>query len=99
MSNHIQSLEPRKLFAAGALDQTFGSGGVARYSFDPTTFHFAGAGLQPGGRLVIAAMKGTGPGTLETEPLLLRFRANGTLDTGFAGATTVRARPRGLAYI
>jgi uncharacterized delta-60 repeat protein len=69
--------------STGQLDTSFGSGGFARASVDPSNPNLYGnaqaMAVQPDGKIVI-----TGVGSYTSLPVV-RFNANGTLDTTFGG--------------
>jgi uncharacterized delta-60 repeat protein len=68
--------------ADGALDPTFGDGGVGRVDFDMRTM---GAALQPDGKILVAGsvFDHSLPGLGLDGIGLVRFNADGTPDTGF----------------
>ena len=84
---------------AGALDATFGTGGVVLTDFDGDRDDARGVLIQPDGKIVVA---GSRAGAQNGELLLVRFLANGTLDAAFGtsgsvstpgpGATTLGAK-------
>jgi uncharacterized delta-60 repeat protein len=77
----------------GSLDPSFGTGGIATSNVSALARAIA---LQPDGRVVVLA----GP-EIGTFPILVRFNANGTVDSTFAGAALPTAfsgfDARGLA--
>jgi uncharacterized delta-60 repeat protein len=78
------NVKAARLTAAGALDATFGTGGIATADFAGDDFGLAAA-LQRNGRIVIA---GTSRPTLSNDPatgIVARLRANGVLDPDFDG--------------
>ena len=103
----IDSGEERDLFVArfyddGTLDGAFGTNGVQ--TVDLNDFEEANAvAVQPDGALVVAATTSSDrafppyPVALP-EMALVRLRANGSLDEGFAGGGVLRFPPRGDVY-
>jgi uncharacterized delta-60 repeat protein len=78
----LESLEPRRLFAAGDLDALFGSGGVTLQDIRTRDdFAFATA-IQPDGKILVAGKASSGTGT-GNDFAVVRFNPNGTLDTTF----------------
>jgi uncharacterized delta-60 repeat protein len=77
----LEALEDRCLLSAGALDPTFGNGGKALAS--PYLSGISAVLLQPDGKIVV----GGGSGNMT----LLRYNADGTLDTTFGGSGTGKA--------
>ena len=76
----LEALEDRCLMSAGALDPTFGSGGVVTTSLSKTTFDDAyRVAVQPDGKIIAA-----GDVYGSTDQIgLVRYNANGSLDTTF----------------
>lgn len=71
------------LFAAGTLDQTFGTGGIANFRFGGTN-SAAGAALQPDGKIVVVGITApSGQSAGFNDISLARLNADGTLDTAF----------------
>lgn len=67
--------------ADGSLDPSFGSGGIARFSFSSSTDYASDLVVQPDGRIVIAgAVYRAGE---EFNGAAFRVRADGALDTSF----------------
>jgi uncharacterized delta-60 repeat protein len=78
----LESLEPRRLFAAGDLDALFGSSGVTLQDLRARDdFAFATA-IQPDGKILVAGKASTGTST-GNDFAVVRFNPNGTLDTTF----------------
>jgi uncharacterized delta-60 repeat protein len=74
----------------GALDPSFGSGGVAETSLGSTAEARAVA-LQPDGKIVAAGLVEVGdPGTVGDEFLLIRYRHDGSLDPSFGTGGIVK---------
>ncbi|PNX45247.1 MAG: hypothetical protein BV459_09195, partial [Thermoplasmata archaeon M11B2D] len=70
-----------RLHSNGTLDETFGSGGVVIYNNPADTYDYAwGIALSSEGKIIIS---GTSNDGLNDNVLVLRFNANGTLDTSF----------------
>ena len=72
-----------RYLATGALDASFGNGGVVRTSFGANLDRVTSVALQADGRIVVGGTAGTGGGN--TDVLVLRLNANGSLDTSFGG--------------
>ena len=75
-----------RLTTAGALDATFGSGGVASFGISATGVRddFAtDVAVQPNGRIVVG---GRTLGASGFDFLLMRLNANGTKDNSFGSA-------------
>lgn len=70
-----EPLESRRLLSAGALDPTFGAGGILLSANAGTTLQ--NVAVQPDGK-VLAAL-----GTTSTNGMVVRYNADGTLDTTF----------------
>jgi uncharacterized delta-60 repeat protein len=68
---------------SGALDPTFGAGGVARVHLSQP-MQVTAMALQPDGKIVLAGSQTTS-GSSQTASAVARLDANGALDTGFAG--------------
>jgi uncharacterized delta-60 repeat protein len=89
----LETLESRRLMAAGALDPSFGAGGKfsLRFGLDqsaPHTLVAQDVAIQPDGKTVIAA-KFDDPkqfGDAASDFALVRLNFNGTLDTTFGTA-------------
>ena len=81
----IESLEPRKLLAAGDLTTSFGAGGIRAFDFDA---QFVQTILQveeaPGGNLYVAGFSNSADGENNRE-YLARLTPGGDLDTSFNG--------------
>jgi uncharacterized delta-60 repeat protein len=71
------------IFAAGTLDQTFGTGGIANFRLGGTN-QAIGAALQPDGKIVVLGItRPSGQSSGFNDISLARLNANGTLDTAF----------------
>lgn len=96
-----------RLNADGSIDASFGSRGIAWFH-DQFKDRFFEAVVLADGKILVAGEMGTKPPILPTDPplrywqLLARFHSNGTLDTSFGNAGTVRIEietagtPKGL---
>jgi len=95
----LEELDDRCLLSAGALDPTFGSGGIVTTSVGPTT-EWAGAaavavypsaGTANDGKIVAAGNAPTGvhSGTLLEGFAVARYQVNGTLDASFGAGGEV----------
>jgi uncharacterized delta-60 repeat protein len=73
----IESLESRQLLSAGNLDSSFGKGGITEAGFTSTSFAHDLA-VQSDGKIVEAGSVGD-----SSDVALVRYNANGTLDTSF----------------
>jgi uncharacterized delta-60 repeat protein len=84
----------------GSLDTTFGSGGTATTAFATTTGVLAMA-QQPDGKFVVACWNQTGTsatGGAVYQGMVLRYNANGSLDTSFGtGGIVTTAIPFGAS--
>src|SRR5205823_4228888 len=83
-----------RLTSAGAIDATFGAGGVAQFAIstvDARSDRATAVAVQPDGRIVVGGRTQVTPG-LDFDFLLLRLDANGALDSSFGsgGITTSR---------
>lgn len=63
----------------GALDPSFGNGGIVHMGTGEPDLGGTSVDLDPDGRIVVAGLQGTWAGPL----IVARFLANGTLDAGF----------------
>lgn len=71
----------------GALDSTFGKGGVAQTAFANANAQLAGIVVQPDGKIVASGWGvGSGTGNNFNAILLARYKANGSLDSTFGTA-------------
>ena len=88
----FEGLEPRWLFAAGDLDPSFGSGGTLRFPYTPqvgedTTAN--GIVAQADGKVILVGS--TDPhGNGNTDFLVARFNADGSIDRSFGLGGVVR---------
>lgn len=70
--------------ADGTLDNTFGVNGVVIFSLTDYDDFLQGMDIQPNGKIVVSGTMGVIDGfDLENTPVVVRFNADGTLDTGF----------------
>jgi uncharacterized delta-60 repeat protein len=82
-----------KYLPSGELDETFGNGGIVLKNLSvsrggPSREIARGVVIQSTGKIVVAGTVdhepiGTGPAAADTDIALVRFNANGSLDTGF----------------
>jgi uncharacterized delta-60 repeat protein/CSLREA domain-containing protein len=72
--------------AAGALDATFGTGGVVTTVFAGSSDLARAMEIQPDGRILLAGQASSGT---SLDLAVVRYNANGTLDTTFNGTGTV----------
>ena len=87
MNRTIHPLEPRRLFAAGVLDPTFGGEGYIVRDFDGrTNDNVSDIVVQPDGK-VVAVVPGNGGAVPPS--LLVRYNKDGTLDPTFGSGGRV----------
>src|SRR5688572_24496963 len=87
MNPTIHPLEPRRLFAAGVLDPTFGGEGFIVRDFDGrTNDNVSDLVVQPDGK-VVAVVPGNGGAVPPS--LLVRYNKDGTLDPTFGSGGRV----------
>jgi len=90
-----------RLTSAGALDQSFGDGGIVRTPIAPFNADGASIAMQPTGRILIAGdLHDHSNGVQKTlGSVLARYDADGSLDSGFGdgGITTTMGLDRGSA--
>ena len=82
-----------RLTSAGALDATFGSGGVAMFSISSVNDQGRSVAIQPDGKIVVGGLTRPTPGVLSSDLfLVLRIDASGALDPTFGtnGVATTR---------
>jgi uncharacterized delta-60 repeat protein len=88
----IESLESRRLFAAGDLDPTFGAGGTLRFPYKQqvgTETTANGVIAQGDGKIIVVGS--TGPrDNADTDFFVARFQANGSMDRSFGVGGVVR---------
>lgn len=80
----VEGLEERVLFAANALDMSFGSSGRVLASFGVST-EFDSVTVLPGGKVLAAGTVDRGGG--KHDFVVARYNANGSVDTSFGGGT------------
>jgi len=85
-SPNLSTMAAARLTAAGTLDPTFGSAGIARVDFDGANAWAQSLALQPDGRIVLGGF--AHPVTNE-DYALARLMPDGTLDTSFGAAGKV----------
>ncbi len=78
----LEALEDRTLLNAGALDTTFGNGGIALGSFGMNTSADAVA-VQPDGKVIVAGMSS---GVDTSNFVVARYTSAGILDTSFGNS-------------
>ena len=79
----VQSLERRVLFAAGDLDPTFSGDGIATFDYKAHD-HAGDVAVQADGKVVVAGVT-DGLNAVGEDFLVVRFNADGSLDTSFGG--------------
>ena len=88
LSRHVELLEDRSLLAAGALDPTFGVGGIIITNIvdDEANIAINDLAVQADGKVVVVgAIQENFTDTLNTDVLVARYTADGVLDTTFGG--------------
>ena len=71
-----------RLDVNGALDNGFGTGGVAIYERRPSVYDYAfGVAIQQDGKILVAGASNNGA---NDDAIVLRYHSHGVLDTGFA---------------
>jgi uncharacterized delta-60 repeat protein len=79
--------------AAGDLDTSFGTGGVAHFAIGPSFDEVTGVRVQPDGKILVVGTSGSLGGSPTLEQIaLLRFNADGTPDTAFGDHGAVLTR-------
>jgi uncharacterized delta-60 repeat protein len=91
---HLEALEDRCLPSGGVLDPTFGSGGLVTTTAGGLSTAYAvgtyPAGTANAGEVVAVGDAAVGSGrNTNTEPAIVRYNLNGTLDTSFGGTGEV----------
>lgn len=82
----VESLEPRTLLSAGALDTSFGVGGKAVVDLPAQIGDVTDILVQPDGKIVVAAHRSQLLGAdADDDMLFVRLNSDGTLDDGFGG--------------
>src|SRR5438034_1768463 len=88
-----------KYTSSGALDSTFGSGGIVTTPVGPLDADAAALAVQSDGKIVAAGLAGNAMSQI-WDVALLRYNANGSLDTdpttGFGGGTGIVTTDAGL---
>lgn len=80
-----------RLLESGALDPSFGAGGVVNTPFPAGSFGAARAvALQPDGKIVVA---GGAKGLADSDFIALRYLQNGALDPSFGGGDGIEVIP------
>ena len=87
----FESLEPRQLFAAGALDSLFSFDGRTTFDFPgPNNPDFAGGvAIQADGKIIAAGQATADADGSSPRVALARYNRDGTLDSSFGNAGTV----------
>ncbi|MCC7306375.1 MAG: PxKF domain-containing protein [Acidobacteria bacterium] len=75
-----------RLNTDGSLDTSFGAGGIAATDLPGSGEMARSVAIQPDGKIVVAGQSGNGP---NTDFAVLRYRADGLLDTSFGTGGTV----------
>jgi uncharacterized delta-60 repeat protein len=88
----LEALEDRFLLSAGALDPTFGNGGVTTTSLSSGDDVADNVLIQPNGKIVVAGSTAIHSGTFMS---LTRYNANGTLDSTFGSGGEEISKVRG----
>jgi uncharacterized delta-60 repeat protein/uncharacterized repeat protein (TIGR01451 family) len=85
--NHVNDLAVLRYHANGSVDTSFGSGGIVAMDFFGNFDGAFSVVVQPDGDILVAGATDTNPTPLSSNEnhdfLLLRFNANGSLDTAF----------------
>src|SRR5262245_15626958 len=79
----LEPLEDRCLLSAGDLDLAFGANGKVLTTFSGGFAAAASVAVQPDGKLVVAGVTLTFNTTNSEDFALVRYNANGSLDTSF----------------
>jgi uncharacterized delta-60 repeat protein len=88
----LEPLEDRCLMSAGALDPTFGAGGIVTTSLSQKTNDYGHrVAVQPDGKILVVGEVNNGG----SEYGLARYTANGSLDTSFGKGGSVVLGPSG----
>src|SRR5690242_19106731 len=85
-TDHLQSLEPRRLFAGGDIDPTFGNGGIVKLPSQPAQMTANDAQPLAGGKFLVGGSAGAGDYELR------QFKPDGSLDTTFGGTGDVTGK-------
>lgn len=89
-----EQLEARVLLSAGALDTTFGGDGIVTKSLNRLN-SLATVSVRPDGKIVVlGTAQSSGGFTFESERVMLRYNADGSLDESFGnnGVVTLDLR-------
>jgi uncharacterized delta-60 repeat protein len=81
----VESLETRRLFAAGALDTTFGSGGGVAVDYLGQNENVGDVLVQSDGKVLISGSTGDDITTGQHDFILARLNPDGSPDTSFGG--------------
>lgn len=83
--NPVELLEPRRHLSTGAVDPTFGQGGVTTITDDePVDMATIASVALPGGRVLLLESAGGKAGDTDYRFALVRLRADGSPDASFA---------------
>lgn len=93
----IEILERRCLLAAGGIDTSYGSNGVATAAFPSYTVVANTSIIEPDGKLLVTGGIQTNQHPLPFGMAVARFNTNGTLDSSFGSAGTVIVSQTGTA--
>src|SRR5437660_1682637 len=80
----LEALEERCVPSAGELDTSFGSGGTVRTDFNKQFDDAEVVAVQSDGKILIAGSANNAAAN-NTDFALVRYNANGTIDTAFGG--------------
>jgi uncharacterized delta-60 repeat protein len=86
-----------RITSTGALDATFGTGGIATTTINSDDTGFVGLALQPDGRIVTTGIAEDSGG--HDSMLVARFLATGAPDTAFGTSGSTLIRPPGDANV
>src|SRR5262245_32317146 len=86
----LEPLEERYLLSAGDLDTDFGTGGRVLTTFPGGFAEAASVAVQPDGKVVVAGVTLTFNTSDSEDFALVRYNADGSLDTSFGNAGRVR---------
>src|SRR5437016_5952228 len=86
----LEPLEDRCLLSAGDLDPTFGTGGKILTTFSGGFAEAASVAVQPDGKIVVAGVTLTFNTSNSEDFALVRYKADGSLDTSFGTGGRVR---------
>lgn len=93
----VRSIGLIRYTSAGALDQTFGTGGVVTSSVDSSSVASASVLIDHSDKIVVAGTS-VSAGTGDTDFLVSRYDPTGLLDTTFGGGDGLVTTPIGVAH-